>query len=334
MNISVIGAGAWGTTIANLLSKQGNDVLLWVLEDELCNNLKEQRKNTFFLPDILLSETLQYTQDFKKAAAHGDIIIFGIPLRFLRAVALETKPFLSKQKYFVNISKGIEMDSFKTGSFILKEIFGEPHIYATLSGPNIAKEVVEENFTQSVIAAENIETQKLLKKLFETPCFHVCLNHDILGVELGGALKNVMALAAGLCDGLQYTSNTKAALLSRGLYEMVLIGKTLGANGQTFYGLSGIGDLITSSFSPSARNRITGELLGQGKTLEEILLYMNGKTSEGVYTTEALHEWNKKNKLSLPIAESLYELIYLKKNPIEVFKMMWINQNEENTLKL
>ncbi len=332
MQISVLGAGAWGTTLAQLLSKKGNKTLLWVREKELFEKLQETRENVLFLPGISLSKNLSFTQDLSEIISWSSIIIFVTPTRFIQSLGKNIASLLLKndKKLFLNVSKGIEKDSFLTGTFILKNIFGNIHEYAALSGPNIAQEVANEQFSKCVIASSNPKKLNLLKDIFQTDHFRIYCSNDLKGIELAGALKNVVSLALGLCDGLGLSLNTKSALFSRGLYEMTIIGKALGAQAQTFYGLAGVGDLITSSFTPSARNRFTGELLGKGKYLKEIVAIMDGKTSEGIYTVEAVHQWNIKKRLNLPISENLYQLIYLKKDPQKTFLDIWNQQDEED----
>lgn len=335
MKVTVIGAGAWGTTIANLLAKKGHNVLLWVREKELFKDLIQTNENTLFLPNIILSSLISYTQTYSEAMAFSDTIILALPVRFYREMAQNIKPFLTDRQTFINISKGIEPKTFAVPSQILKEVFKNREYYlATLSGPNIASEIAQEKLAKAVIATEDKKMMNSLKDLFETDYFRIYCSNDIVGIELAGALKNVISIAAGICDGLELGNNTKSALLSRGLYEMTIIGKYLGAKVQSFYGLAGVGDLIVSSFSPQARNKKAGELIAQGKTFDQVIAFMNGKTIEGAYTLQSIYELAKESDLELPISTQMYEIIYKNKNPKQAFLDIWQSKSKEDVCQI
>ena len=335
MKISVIGAGAWGTTIANLLTKNGHEVLLWVREKGLLADFEAKNVNTMFLPTVALSKDLKYTGDLAEAASFSDTIVMAIPVRFYRAVAMELSEHVSGKKRFINISKGIEDETLDTPTKIMKEIFGKRrHKYACLSGPNIAIEIAKEKSAKAVIASDDKKDLRVLQDIFENDYFRIYCSNDPQGVELGGALKNVIALAAGVCDGLGSGNNTKAAVLSRGLYEMIEVGKILGAKAETFWGLAGAGDLMVASFTPSARNRTTGELLGKGKTFKEATDELGGKTAEGAYTLKAVHHLAQKKGLDLPISAQMYKILYEGKDAEKAFSDIWKAESHEDACEI
>lgn len=312
--ISVIGAGSWGTTLAVVLSKKGVDVELHSVFDEHNLNMQEERENRLFLPGIKFPSRLTINLSLKEIL-QNEVIIIAIPVKFVRGVLkkIGRQTVFLKDKVFVSISKGIEAKSLKRVSEIIKEELGEVNT-AVLSGPNIAKEVLQGIPSASVIACKDEKTAHRLQVLFNTPVFRVYFHSDVIGVELGGALKNIIALSCGISDGLGFGANTKAALVTRGLVEMTRLGRKLGAQIQTFWGISGLGDIVTTCFSPHSRNRFVGEQIGKGKTLKEVLREMK-EVAEGVETVKSVYQLSLKFKVDMPIAKEVYSVLYRRKSP-------------------
>jgi len=311
-NIGVIGAGSWGTTLAIMLSERHN-VRLWEFDKKQCEKIKNERENKKFLPNIKIPDNIFISNNAEEVITPSDIILFVVPSHTLRQNVQKMKKLL-KDKILINAAKGLEENSMKRMSEILFEETGNENIFV-ISGPSHAEEVSRKLPTTVVIASLKNEKKKMeyLQKVFMTEYFRVYTNDDIIGVELGGALKNIIAIAAGISDGLGYGSNTKSAIMTRGLVEIQRFGIKLGAKPDTFAGLAGIGDLITTCISNFSRNRYVGEKLGKGMKLNEIL---NGMTmvAEGVRTTKATLNLAKKIKVTMPITEELYEILYNEKD--------------------
>ena len=313
MNISVIGSGGWGTALALHLSKCGHKVCLWSYFTEESERLKNDRENKEFLPGVSFSEAeLRFTSDIDEAAAFGEVIVSAVPSKAVSTTAEK----LSKNadgKIIVNVSKGIDETTLKR----LSEVFAEklPHSpIVVLSGPSHAEEVARGVPTTNVAACEDMEVAQKVQEIFNSPTFRVYTNPDVCGVELGGAMKNVIALCAGVTDGCGFGDNTKAALMTRGLHEISRLGVAMGAKEKTFAGLSGVGDLIVTCTSMHSRNRRAGILLGQGKTLKQALDEVH-MTVEGVWATKAGYELGKKYGVELPIIEQAYAVLFEGKNP-------------------
>ena len=310
--ICVIGAGSWGTTLAIMLAKKGLDTSLHSVFHD--HNLKmiEHKENRDFLPQAKFPPALKIIPTLDKAL-QGNIIIVAIPVKYIRRALLpiQKKKINFKGKIFVNVSKGIESESLKRVSQIIVEGLGRVDL-AVLSGPNIAKEVLSGVPSTAVIAAHDQKIARRLQKIFTTPRFRVYTHTDVVGVELCGALKNIIAIACGISDGLGFGANTKAALLTRGLVEITRLGKKLGAHTQTFWGVSGLGDLATTCFSSHSRNRFVGEEIGKGKSLKEILGSM-AMVAEGIETTRSAYLLAQKLKVDMPITKEVYNIIYKNK---------------------
>lgn len=312
--ISVLGSGGWGTAIAILLVKQGHKVTLWSYLKEESQALRTYRENRPFLPGVLLPEGIQFTSELSECA-EADLIITATPSHAIRATARNLSPLVCQKQIVLNISKGLEEGSHLTLSKVLEEELPQCEI-AVMSGPSHAEEVSRGIPTTNVVAAKNQKTAEWIQELFMSPNFRVYTNPDILGVELGGALKNVIALCAGIIDGMNLGDNTKAALMTRGIVEMARLGSAMGANEETFHGLSGIGDLIVTCTSMHSRNRRAGILIGQGKTAEEAQQEVK-MVVEGVRTCKAAKELSDKVGVEMPIVNEAYRVLFCGSKPQE-----------------
>jgi glycerol-3-phosphate dehydrogenase (NAD(P)+) len=308
--IGIIGAGSWGTTLANLLAEKGAAVTLWVYEEALLQDLKEKRCNTLYLPGIALNEKLEYTRSLQEAVAGKHVILWVTPSQVFRKQFTEALPFLPAEAIQVSASKGIENESLKRLSEIAVEL--NPALsdrkFTVLSGPSFAAEVCRKLPTAVVVASRDQESAASIQKLMSTPQLRIYTSRDVAGVELGGALKNVIAVATGIADGLGYGSNTRAALITRGLAEMMRLGGTLGAEPITFSGLSGLGDLVLTCTSSMSRNYRVGFQLGQGKSLQQILPEMNA-VAEGVFTTRSAFFLAQRSQVAMPITQAVYQVL-------------------------
>lgn len=314
--VSVIGAGSWGTAIAFVLAENGHDCLLWARRSEQCTEINEQHQNSAYLPKTELPVNLKATSSLKHAVLHGDVIIIAVPTKAIRAVCSEINDIMNKKKLFVHVSKGIEPDSLKRISEMIKEEITPSHLQAVvaLSGPSHAEEVVLRHPTTVAVASDHLASAEEVQDLFMNHYFRVYTNPDIVGVEIGAALKNVIALAAGITDGLGYGDNAKAALITRGLAEITRLGVKMGANPLTFSGLTGLGDLIVTCTSVHSRNWNAGHMLGKGQSLEDVISGM-GMVIEGVRTAKAAHQLAEKYDVSMPLTESLYSVLFEEVSP-------------------
>ncbi len=315
MKIGVLGAGSWGTTLANLLAKKGYDVILWVREKELLEQIYKTRENIWFLPGIKLSEDLSFSNSLPEVVKDKDYILVVVPAQFVRSTLFSIRDRLKKNQIIICASKGIEVGSYKTMSQVVFEELKEiDPIYAVLSGPSFAKEVSLNYPTAVSLGCEIQEIGNDIQQLFSTRWFRVYTNTDYRGVELGGAIKNVIAIGAGICDGLGFGYDPRAALITRGLAEMSRLGVALGAKKETFMGLSGLGDLVLTCTGDLSRNRQVGLRIGRGETLKDILNNMK-MVAEGVKTCEALYELGRSKAVEMPITEQVYKILYKDKDP-------------------
>jgi len=310
-SIGVIGAGSWGTTLADMLAKKRHRVTLWAYEKELVSEMQTGRENSIYLPGIKLSDNLNFTASLEEAVRDKDLLLFVVPSQVLRRVLLDAVPHISPDSLIVSASKGIEVDSLKLVSQIYEESLPEAFYkrFAVLSGPSFAREVALEMPTAVVAAAADPLVAKGVQDVFTCHFFRVYTNSDLIGVELGGAVKNVIAIAAGISDGLGFGYNTRAALITRGLAEISRLGQALGARAETFAGLAGMGDLVLTCTGDLSRNRSVGIQLGQGRTLTEILAEMR-MVAEGVKTTESTCLLALKLGVDMPIAFKVNEILY------------------------
>ncbi|MDP4181896.1 MAG: NAD(P)H-dependent glycerol-3-phosphate dehydrogenase [Bacillota bacterium] len=310
--ISVIGAGSWGTALSVLLAKNGHNVRMWSYDKDEADSLNIHRENMLKLPGVKLPEDVYCTNDIEEAMKDSQAVIMVVPSQTMRANAKEISRYTKKGQIIVTCSKGLEEGSFLTMSDIIKEEVPEAKIVA-LSGPSHAEEVGREIPTAVVAASLDENASLFVQDIFMSPMFRVYNNSDIIGVELGGAIKNVIALCAGISDGLGFGDNTKAALMTRGIAEMSRLGELMGAKAKTFSGLAGIGDLIVTCTSMHSRNRRAGILIGNGKSLEEALSEVK-MVVEGVTTTKAAYHLAKKLDVEMPITTQAREVLFNGKN--------------------
>jgi len=328
--VSVLGDGGWGTALAVVNNRHQNDVLLWSAFADYAEQIKETRENPKFLPGVKLDPGIQITSDLQEAIRFADIIALAIPTQYLRNLLYKIKEEKNyTRKIFVSLTKGIENKTTLRPSQIIHSILGNQVKIVILSGPSHAEEVARGMPTLIVAASSDKECSIRVQEAFGDTCFRVYAGNDVIGVELGAALKNVIALAAGICDGLKFGDNTKAGLLSRGLLEMTRLGIHLGANPNTFFGLSGLGDLITTCISGHGRNLRVGREIGEGKKVKEILAGME-MVAEGVETAKNAYELGQKAGISLPIISEVYRILYEGKNPrIAVEDLLGRHAHEE-----
>ncbi|MBM3244663.1 MAG: NAD(P)-dependent glycerol-3-phosphate dehydrogenase [Candidatus Omnitrophica bacterium] len=328
MKIAVIGDGGWGTTLAILLSKKGFDVTLWGAFPEYVLTLDKKRANPRFLPGIKIPKNIRITSDLGEASKGKDIIVMAVPSLYMRSIlkALKKTDY-PRRAIYLSVTKGIEINTLKTMSEIIRQELGKLNV-AVLSGPTIAHEVAKNIPTTAVIASKSTQTRKFLQDVFMTGYFRVYTNNDVSGVELGGCLKNVIAIACGISDGLGFGTNTKAAILSRGLAEISRLGKVMGANPKTFSGISGLGDLVTTCISKYSRNRCVGEKIGKGQTLLHIKSGMQ-MVAEGVPTAKSAYQLSLKYKVPMPITKEVYSVLYKNKSPLTAVKDLMKREKKE-----
>ncbi|WP_017381827.1 NAD(P)H-dependent glycerol-3-phosphate dehydrogenase [Paenisporosarcina sp. TG-14] len=315
-NVVVLGAGSWGTALSIVLSQNGHNCLLWSHREDQANEINNQHTNKKYLPDTVLPNTVIATSSLKEAATHGKIIVMAVPTKGIREVCRNIKEWIQEPILFVHVSKGIEPDSLKRISEVMREELPSDLIQeiVVLSGPSHAEEVVLKHPTTVTAACEDIQSAEKIQDLFMQSYFRVYTNSDVIGVEIGGALKNIIALAAGISDGLGYGDNAKAALITRGIAEISRLGTKMGANPLTFSGLTGIGDLIVTCTSVHSRNWRAGNMLGKGMQLDEVLEQM-GMVVEGVRTTKAAYQLSKLHQVPMPITSALYSVLFEKVDP-------------------
>lgn len=316
--IGVVGGGSWGTALANLLALKGYVVDWWIFEPEICAHVRDHRENPVFLPGVSLSENLAPTTDIATVVRGKDLVLLVVPSHVMRGVSSQMAPFIDDTTIVVSASKGIENQTHLTMSGILAETLpalGRRHI-AALSGPSFAKEVAAMAPTVVTLAATDAVQAERIQHVFATPYFRVYTSEDIIGVELGGAVKNVIAIAAGIIDGMQLGLNTRAALITRGLAEIRRLGQHLGANPDTFSGPSGVGDLILTCTGDLSRNHMVGKKIGEGMTLTEILAEMR-MVAEGVKTAKSVYNLSRRLGVDMPISHEIYRILHEDASPRE-----------------
>ncbi len=329
--IGVVGAGSWGTSIANHIGTRGYKVDLWAFEKDVCDEINSFRENKTFLPGFILSELIFPTNDLFHVVSDKDVVIMVAPSHVTRETAMRFSNYIAKDTIIVTASKGIENNTHLTMTGILKEIFLKTpeKNFAALSGPSFAREVAAKVPTAVTVASIDIETARFVQKIFSSPFFRVYTSDDVIGVEIGGAVKNVIALAAGIVDGLGLGLDTRAALITRGLAEITRLGVRLGANPHTFAGLAGVGDLILTCTGSLSRNHTVGKKIGEGKTPKEILSEMN-MVVEGVKTAKSVYNFSKKLNVEMPISHEVYHILYDGANPGDaLMRLMTRNLKQE-----
>lgn len=313
--IAILGDGGWGTTLSILLSKKGFRVSLWSASEEYAYFLDKKRNNVKFLPGVRIPKNIKISSDISRIILAAEVLVLAIPSQYLRGVLSKINREFLHNKLIVSVVKGIENKTLMRMSEVTRDVLGNIRV-SVLSGPTIAREVANLIPSAAVVASSDPLTASLLQGIFMTDRFRIYTNDDIAGVELGGSIKNVIAIACGICDGLKFGANTKAALLARGLIEMGRLGTAMGAKVHTFYGLSGLGDLVTTCSSVYSRNRGLGEKIGRGKKLKDIITHMD-MVAEGVPTTKSVYELSKKYKVDMPITKEVYSVLYKNKNPLK-----------------
>lgn len=315
MNIGIIGAGSWGIALAKLLHENGSQVTVWSVLEEEINMLQTWHEQKDKLPGVILPADMIFTTDLKSAVEDKEVIVLAVPSSFIRSTAKNMAAYIKPGQIIVNVAKGIEESTLMTLSEIIEEEIPQAQV-TVLSGPSHAEEVGKGMPTTIVVGARNKETAQLLQNAFMNEVFRVYISSDIMGIELGAALKNVVALAAGIADGLGYGDNTKAALITRGITEISRLGTVMGGQAETFSGLTGIGDLIVTCASMHSRNRRAGMLIGQGYTLEEALKEVK-MVVEGVYSAKAGLALARKYQVEMPIIEQINEILFNGK-PVDI----------------
>lgn len=305
--VSVLGSGSWGTAMAMCLANNGHDILVWSRKEETTCELEKTYINEKYLPGVVLPENIKFTSDISKCA-DGDVIIVATPSHTVRQVCNTIAPFIKDGQIIVSISKGFDEEKYNRLSQVIQEEIPNCTV-AAMSGPSHAEEVVKKLPTTNVVGCKALEVATYIQKIFMSENFRIYTTDDIIGVELGGSLKNVIALCAGVSDGLGYGDNTKAALMTRGMAEIIRLGLAMGAKYETFTGLSGIGDLIVTCTSMHSRNRRAGILIGQGKTVEEAQAEVK-MVVEGVKTAKAVKHLAEKYNVEMPISEVAYEVLF------------------------
>ncbi|WP_248498520.1 NAD(P)H-dependent glycerol-3-phosphate dehydrogenase [Staphylococcus haemolyticus] len=315
--ITVFGMGSFGTALANVLAENGHTVLMWGKNEDSVKELNDHHQNKRYLKDVVLNSSIKATSDIKEAVNFTDIYLMALPTKAMREVTSEIDNLIDTKKTFIHVAKGIENDTFKRVSEMIEDSISEEHNggIGVLSGPSHAEEVVIKQPTTVAASSKDEKVSKLIQDLFMNDYLRVYTNNDLVGVELGGALKNIIAVASGIVAGMGYGDNAKAALMTRGLAEISRLGEKLGADPMTFLGLGGIGDLIVTCTSTHSRNYTLGFKLGQGQTMDEALNEMN-MVVEGIYTTNSVYYLAKQQNVDMPITNALYKVLF-EDNPVK-----------------
>ncbi|WP_161878375.1 NAD(P)H-dependent glycerol-3-phosphate dehydrogenase [Alkalibacterium sp. MB6] len=312
-NIAVLGAGSWGSALANVLFENGHQVTLWTRDEKQCEEINTDHTNQHYLPGFTFPKKLKATTDLSEAVREVNVVLFVIPTKGIRQLSKQVNELLDRKVTVIHASKGLEETSYKRLSEVISEEMSNEVVkgIVALSGPSHAEEVIAKDLTTITAASTNLEAAALVQSLFINDYFRVYTNTDIIGVEIGAALKNIIALGAGVIAGLGYGDNAKAGLVTRGLAEISRLGIELGAEPLTFMGLSGVGDLIVTCTSPHSRNWRAGYLIGQGKPVDTVLSDM-GMVVEGIFTTKAAYELARTHAIDMPITEAVYRVVYEK----------------------
>lgn len=309
--ITVFGTGSFGTALANVLAENGHSVLMWGKNKNTVDEINQSHQNKRYLKDVTLNETIKATSQLEQAVNFSDIFLIALPTKAIRNVVTEIDQHIKTKKTFIHVAKGIENETFKRVSEMIEDSVSKNHKngVGVLSGPSHAEEVVIKQPTTVAASSKDEHISKLIQDLFMNDYLRVYTNNDLIGVELGGALKNIIAVASGIVAGMGYGDNAKAALMTRGLAEISRLGEKLGADPMTFLGLGGIGDLIVTCTSTHSRNYTLGYKLGKGKTTEEALNEMN-MVVEGIYTTNSVYHLAKSQNVDMPITNALYKVLF------------------------
>lgn len=328
--ICILGSGSWGSALGLTLTNKNYFVTMWTLNKTQSDELNEKHTNKDYLPEINFPTNMKSTIDLNEAIFDSKIIVLAVPSQAIRSICEKIKPFVKDNQILVNVAKGLEESSGLRLSEVCKEVLPN-NKFVSLSGPSHAEEVAKNIPTTLVSSSNDLETAKYIQDTFMTPKLRIYTNDDLIGVELGGALKNIIAFGAGVCDGIGLGDNSKAALITRGIREITRLGVAMGAKESTFSGLSGIGDLIVTCTSMHSRNRRAGILIGQGKTLEETLDEVK-MVVEGIVATKAAYEVSQKLNIEMPITTAIYNGIYNNGNPQEIVNELMLRDKTEEIL--
>lgn len=317
LNVGLLGGGSWGTTVASLTAKN-TPTIIWARDQNTVDEINEHHTNKKYLPDAKLTPSLKASNSIKETVKHADVVVLGIPSQNMRKVLEEAKPYIRPWVPIINLAKGLELSTKKRMTEIIEEVM-PGHPAGVLTGPNLAKEIHFGNAAAAVIAMVDETIAKELQTVFSSGLFRVYTNSDVIGCELGGALKNIIAIASGMGDGADAGDNTRAAIITRGLAELTRLGIAMGGKKSTFSGLAGMGDLVATCSSSKSRNHHVGFQLGRGKSLEEIINEMN-EVAEGVKTAKVVMELAKEYDVDMPISKEIYKVLYEGNTISDAFK--------------
>jgi len=307
MRVTVLGAGSWGTTVASVLCRRDHEVLLWARNPDVATEVDRRRRNEAYLPGIRLPARLRATADLERAGRHAELLVVGVPTGAFRETLENLRPHLAPWLPVVSLSKGLERGTHLRMTEVIKQVLpGRPA--AALTGPNLAREIMAGQAAASVIATEDLTVAAALQRVVQRGLFRVYTHHDVVGCEIGGAFKNVIAIATGMAEGLGVGDNTRAAVMSRGLAELTTLAVAMGGEAATLAGLAGMGDMVATCMSPQSRNRHVGEQLGLGRSLDEVLGEMR-MVAEGVKTVDTVVELADQHGLHMPIARTIHDVV-------------------------
>jgi glycerol-3-phosphate dehydrogenase (NAD(P)+) len=331
--VAVVGGGSWGTALAIHCGRLGLDVGLWVFEEDLASRMAETRTNDVYLPDAELTDNITPTNSFERCLTGAELVLSVVPSHVVRQVWDQARVYLPVDAVFVNATKGIEERTFLTTTGILMETIGEEilHRKVTLSGPTFAREVARGLPAAAVVAGKNHDAALVVQNTLNSEVFRLYTNRDYIGVEIAGSLKNVMAIAVGICDGLELGFNARAALITRGLAEMARLGVALGADPLTFQGLAGVGDLVLTCTGDLSRNRSVGLKLGRGESLKQILA-SSPMVAEGVRTTKSARGLARRENVEMPVTEEIFSVLYRSRGPTEALRKLMTRSPKEETI--
>lgn len=318
--IAIVGSGGFGTTLAILLAQKGYAVNQWVRDETLAFIMQDKRENQRYLPGITLPLNVYITQRLESAVHEAKIVVIAVPSHAVREVTKQVAPHLAEGAILINVAKGIEHDTFMRMSEVLADVVGSKHPIVSMSGPNHAEEIGRGMPGATVVASKTPSCLPIVCRAFSTHTFKVFPHTDLVGVELGGVTKNIVAIATGICSGIGYGDNASSAVITLGLDEMIRFGRHRGAKKETFMGLAGLGDLIATCMSQHSRNRYVGEHLGRGEDLDDIIRGMGGKVAEGIKATRFVHEYAVQHNLHLPLTSEIYKVIEGEKNVREAVR--------------
>ncbi len=327
MQVTVIGAGSWGTTVANLVA-QRHPTMLWARHPETAEEIERDRTNSRYLPGFTLNGRLQATSDLEKAASHAELLVVGVPTSGVREIVGALHPHIHPWIPIVSLSKGFEEGTLLRMTEVIAQEAPD-HPVAALTGPNIAREIMAGQAAASVIATHDLAVAGALQRVLSSGVFRVYTNHDTIGCELGGALKNVVALACGMAEGLGVGDNTRALVMTRGLAELTRLGTTMGGDPATFAGLTGMGDLVATCISPNSRNRTVGEQLGRGRSLQEITAGMT-MVAEGLKTAVTTHQLAQRHGVEMPIHDQIYGVVMGEVTPMGAYRGLQVSPGHES----